>query len=100
MKSADRRELEVPWYTVQELKAAFGGFHPLEILCLLLSFGLRLTLTELPVLGDHLAVAAVALAGVGAVAVDAAALPLARVLITLVHVCQTHRQTDSQTLDV
>lgn len=46
----------------------------------------RLTLTELPVLGDHLAVAGAAVAGVGAVAVDAAAFALARVVLALVHI--------------
>ena len=62
----------------------------METLCLLLS--LRLTLTELPVLGDHLAVAAVALAGVGAVAVYTAALPFAWVLVTLVHICNQRQK--------
>lgn len=45
-----------------------------------------LTLTELPVLGDHLAVAAVALAGVGAVAVHALALPFTGVVLALIHI--------------
>jgi len=69
--SADGRELE----------------GPLETFCPLLSFGLRLTLTELPVLGDHLAVAAVALTGIGAVAVYTAALLFTRVLVAFVHIC-------------
>lgn len=43
-------------------------------------------MTELPVLGDDLAVAAAAVAGVGAVSVDAAALPFAGVGVALVHV--------------
>lgn len=55
-------------------------------------FGLCLTLTELPVLGDHLAVAAVALTGIGAVAVYTAALPFTRVLVTLVHICDGRRR--------
>lgn len=46
-----------------------------------------LTLTELPVLGDHLAVAAVALTGVGAIAVYTAALPFTWVLVALIHIC-------------
>lgn len=45
-----------------------------------------LTLTELPVLGDHLAVAAVAVAGVGAVAVHALALAFTGVVLTLIHI--------------
>ncbi len=43
-------------------------------------------MTELPVLGDHLAIAAVALTGVGAIAVYAAALPFTWVLVTLIHI--------------
>lgn len=84
MNSADRQELAVLLQRVRELTA--NGFHPLET-CPLLCFGLRLTLTELPVLGDHLAVAAVALTGVGAIAVYAAALSFTWVLVTLVHIC-------------
>lgn len=45
-----------------------------------------LTLTELPVLGDHLTVADMAVAGVGAVAVDAAAFAITRVVFALVYV--------------
>lgn len=43
-------------------------------------------LTELPVLGDHLAVAAVAVTGIGAVAVYTAALLFTRVLVAFVHI--------------
>lgn len=50
-----------------------------------------LTLTELPVLGDHLAVAGVAVAGVGAVAVDASAFAFARVVLALVYVYMADR---------
>lgn len=74
MNSADRQELAV--------LEARGGFHPLET---------SLTLTELAVLGDHLAVAAVALTGIGAIAVHAAALPFARVAVTFIHVCVGRR---------
>lgn len=49
-------------------------------------FGLCLTLTELPVLGDHLAVAAEALTGVGSIAVYTVALPSTWVLVTLIHI--------------
>lgn len=45
-----------------------------------------LTLTELPVLGDHLAVAAVAVTGVGAIVVYTAALPFTWVIVTLIHI--------------
>lgn len=54
----------------------------------------RLTLTELPVLGDHLAVAGAAVAGVGAVAVDAAAFALARVVLALVHIYAADRERE------
>ncbi len=43
-------------------------------------------MTELPVLGDHLAVAAVTLTGVGAIAVYTVALPFTWVLVTLIHI--------------
>ena len=52
-----------------------------------------LTLTELSVVGDDLAVAAEAVAGVGAKRVDTAALPSTRALLTLVHVCMDTRGT-------
>lgn len=45
-----------------------------------------LTLTELPVLGDHLAVATVAVTGVGAIVVYTAALPFTWVIVTLIHI--------------
>lgn len=54
---------------------------------------MRLTLTELPVLGDHLAVAAVALAGVGAIAVYTAALPFTWVLVTLIHIYNRRKES-------
>lgn len=47
-----------------------------------------LTLTEFPVLGDHLAIASVALTRVGTIAVYAATLSFTRVLFTLVHIYQ------------
>lgn len=43
-------------------------------------------LTKLPVLSDHLAVAAVALTGVGAIAVNTAALSFTWVIVALIHV--------------
>ena len=43
-------------------------------------------MTELPVLGDHLTVAAVALTAVGAIAVYTAALPFTWVTVTLIHI--------------
>lgn len=67
---------------------------PMETLFLMLSFVLCLTLTELPVLSDHLAVAAVALAGVGTVAVYAAALPFTWVLVTLIHIYNRRQAKD------
>lgn len=91
MNSADRQELAAPQQSV-----ACGGFYPLETLCLLLSFKVCLTLTELPVLGDHLAVAAVAVTGIGAIVVYTAALPFAWVLVTLIHVCNGRRRKTVQ----
>lgn len=64
----------------------------METLHLLLSLGLCLTLTELPILGDHLAVATVALAGVGAIVVYAAPLPFTWVLVTLIHICDERQR--------
>lgn len=58
---------------------------------------LCLTLTELPVLGDHLAVATVALTGVGAVAVHAAAPPFTGVLVTLVYIYEGGQRKDVKT---
>lgn len=53
-------------------------------------------MTVLPVLGDHLAVATVAVAGVGAVRVDAAALPSARVGVALVHICNRKQKATAE----
>lgn len=59
-------------------------------------------MAELPFLGDDLAVAAVALTGVGPEGVHTLALPLARVLFALVHICEEikedrDRETEKQT---
>lgn len=59
----------------------------------------RLTLTELPVLGDDLAEAGVAVAGVGAVAVDAAAFAFARLVVALVHVYMVGREGEKRSSD-
>lgn len=53
-------------------------------------------MTELPVLGDHLAVATVTLTGVGAVRVDAATLPFARVGVTLIHICNRKQKATAE----
>lgn len=54
-------------------------------------------MTELPVLGDHLAVAAVAVAGIGAIVVYTAALAFARVLVTLIHIWETEKDSTEET---
>lgn len=46
----------------------------------------RLTLTELSVLGDHLAVAAVAVTSIGAIAVYTVALSFTWLIVTLIHI--------------
>lgn len=46
----------------------------------------RLTLTELSILGDHLAVAAVAVTGIGAIAVYTVALSFTWLIVTLIHI--------------
>lgn len=59
-----------------------------------------LTLTELPVLGDHLAVATVALAGVGAIAVYTAALPFTWVLVTLIHIYNQRKESRGSSVEI
>lgn len=54
------------------------------------------TLTELPVLSDHLAVASMAVAGIRAVAVDAATFTFARVVFALVHIYAADREGERE----
>lgn len=53
-------------------------------------------MTELPVLRDHLAVAAVTMTSVGTVRVDAATVPFARVSVTLVHICNRKQKATAE----
>lgn len=53
-------------------------------------------MTEPSVLRDHLAVATETVTSVGTVGVDAAALPFARVGVTLVHVCGRKRKATAE----
>lgn len=89
MNSDDRHKLVVPLHTMRKLTAGCGGFPLLETLYLLQRCVLSLTLTELPVLGDHLAIAADAAAGVGAKAVTAAAFSFTRVFLTFIYICKS-----------
>lgn len=81
----------------RKLTTACSVFHPLGTLYVLRSCRLCLTLTELPVLSDHLAVAAVALTGIGAIAVNTAALPFTWVILTLIHICKGRQRKKYKT---
>jgi len=54
-------------------------------------------LTELPVLSDHLAVATVAVTGIGSIAVNTAALPFTWLLVTLIHICNRRQRKKVKT---
>lgn len=62
------------------------GVDTFPVLALIGHIALINVLTGLPVLGDHLTVSAVTVAGVGAIAVDAAALSLTRVIFAFVYI--------------
>ena len=54
-------------------------------------------MTELPVLGDHLAVTTVALTGIGAIVVHTVAFPFTWVLVTLIHICNGRQRKKVKT---
>lgn len=93
MNGADRQELRLPQQKDWKAKRSRGSFQSRRTHYCQLE---RLTLTGLPVLGDHLAVATVALTGVGTVRVDAATLPFARVSVALIHICSRKQKATAE----